>query len=487
MKRIAIASIVQETNGLNPVLTTYDDFQQEGLFIGAEILENHHRLDGELKAAFEVFKDKSEYDLIPLMATYTNPKGPMTELGYQKLKNQLLNLFKQSAPYDGVMLALHGAMSAIETLDVEGDLIQEIRQQVGTGIPICVSLDHHANITKKMVVNANTLVGYKTEPHIDIFETGKKACEILQSTLKGEIQPTVQWRKIPMVPVGDLNAPDGPLGHYFQMGEKAEQDPAILDVSIYPEFTWSINPELGWSVVVTTNNASEKGQTIADQIAKDMWTNRDDFLKEDRISVKDAVSKALSMKEHPIIFSDSGDACTGGATGDSTTILKELMGKKIPLKAMVFVVDEECAQLAHKAGGGKIDLVNGETLNVSARVKSLSDGHYYAKSEVMEGHLFMGLAAALEIDDVYVVVAERPTLTFSPFVFRALGLEPLSAKIVVAKSPFIYKETYKDIAQAFILVDVPGVCTSNLKSIANSFKFPPRPLYPIDDDTTFDI
>ena len=156
MKRIAIASVVQETHGFNPVKTTYADFKQESMYIGDEILENTHFLDGEMKAIFEAFKDQEEFEVVPIISTNATPSGPMVEEDYQKLQNQLLFLFDQHAPYDGVMLALHGAMSAEKTFDIEGEILQEIRQRVGPAIPICVSLDHHANITQKMVTNANT-------------------------------------------------------------------------------------------------------------------------------------------------------------------------------------------------------------------------------------------------------------------------------------------------------------------------------------------
>ena len=51
-----------------------------------------------------------------------------------------------------------------------------------------------------------------------MYETGLKACKILQSALKGEIQPTVQFRKIPMIPSGNMHVPAGPLGPFFQLG-----------------------------------------------------------------------------------------------------------------------------------------------------------------------------------------------------------------------------------------------------------------------------
>ena len=42
-------------------------------------------------------------------------------------------------------------------------------------------------------------VGYKTYPHIDLYETGKKTAKLLVSTLKKEILPKMTMSKIPLI------------------------------------------------------------------------------------------------------------------------------------------------------------------------------------------------------------------------------------------------------------------------------------------------
>ena len=80
---------------------------------------------------------------------------------------------------DLIMLDLHGAMVVKDsTLDGEGTLLKKIRE-VAPSTPIAVSLDLHANVTADMVRNANIIVGYKTYPHIDMYETGVLAGKLL--------------------------------------------------------------------------------------------------------------------------------------------------------------------------------------------------------------------------------------------------------------------------------------------------------------------
>ena len=72
-----------------------------------------------------------------------------------------------------------------------------------------------------------------------------------------------------------------------------------------------------------------------------------------------------------------------------------------------------------------------------------------------------------------------------PELFRQLGLAPADARIVVVKSPHLFREFYANIAGTIILVDAPGVRSSNLPTIADRYASPPRPLYPLDPDLDF--
>jgi len=86
---------------------------------------------------------------------------------------------------DGILLSLHGAMSAEDECDVEGALPEGIRSEWGWEIPISVAFDHHGNITKKIIKCVNALTAYHTELHIDLLETGYRAAKILFAAIRG--------------------------------------------------------------------------------------------------------------------------------------------------------------------------------------------------------------------------------------------------------------------------------------------------------------
>jgi len=381
----------QEVHAFSPILTTMTDFETIGIFYGTEIMEQFTNVSTELGGFIQAACAEKDVELVPIMAAGAWPSGKCKRDTHHFLKERMLEELKRIKILDGILLSLHGAMSAEDEPDVEGDLLETIRMEWEENIPIIISLDHHANITKKMISSINALVGYKTEPHVDSFETGVKASQIMFSTIRGEIVPIIRWRKIPMIAAGNLCTPAGPLGEFFKKAEIFEIEKKILDISIFPEFTWSDNPELGWSVVVVTADDPKLAQKIADQLAKGIWEKREMFLKEDKLSPFDAVDRALKIDGGPIVFSDAADAPTAGAPGDSPVILKELLGKEINGKAMLPIVDPEAVKDAIKAGvdeevtlevGGKFDIFNFQPIRVTGKVRTITDGRFIIRDKV---------------------------------------------------------------------------------------------------------
>ena len=146
---------------------------------------------------------------------------------------------------DAIFLALHGAACAEHHDDPEGDLLGRVRAMVGDEVPIAVSLDHHANITKAMTSHADLLIGHQTQPH-DPPDTGRKAAQLLLDWLAAANgnpvlnKPNLRWRKIPMMTQQDqyLTSPAGPMKEWFDKARSLEQHPDVLDVSPYPTQPW---------------------------------------------------------------------------------------------------------------------------------------------------------------------------------------------------------------------------------------------------------
>ena len=70
-----------------------------------------------------------------------------------------------------------GCMMAVaeHAADSEGELLARLRAIVGPKLPIVASLDLHANVTHRMLREADALVSYRTYPHVDMAATGELA------------------------------------------------------------------------------------------------------------------------------------------------------------------------------------------------------------------------------------------------------------------------------------------------------------------------
>src|SRR5947208_13214897 len=87
-----------------------------------------------------------------------------------------------------------------ETLeDGEGTLLKRLRE-IDPRTPVGVTLDMHANLYEEIVANATVVTGYHTYPHVDMFEAGARAADVLVRAIRGEVRPVMAWANRPMLP-----------------------------------------------------------------------------------------------------------------------------------------------------------------------------------------------------------------------------------------------------------------------------------------------
>jgi len=74
---------------------------------------------------------------------------------------------------------------------------------------------------------------------------------------------------------------------------------------------------------------------------------------------------------------------------------------------------------------------------------------------------------------------EQPVIQWDPELYRCLGLEPADARIVAVKSPAAFRAAYAPVAADILVLDVPGVCSPNLRSFP--WKRISHPMFPFDE------
>ena len=485
--RIAIAKFGQETSTFSPVATTLDTFREFGIYQGDEMLtpsKSTGSLAGFLDAAAETGID---WTPLPLFRAWAGASGVITSDTLQFFEEQLRSGLESVLPIDAFYFDLHGAGQAENEPDSEGYLLQISRQILGDSIPIVIALDHHANITQLMIDNCDGMVGHRTQPH-EPYETGYLAGKMLFDVLQGKTKLAMAWRKIPLITHQEqFLTSQGVMKVWFDLAREMESRPNVISTSPFPMQPWLDVPEGGWAAVVVTNNDPQLADNLAAELANKAWELRDAFLKQDSISPEAAIQKALAAERGLVILSDTGDSVFGGASGDSTVILREMLRQQITQMALVPMPDAGAVDKAVTAGegstitvslGGKLDLNFAQPVEVTAQVIRLGGGRIKAEIVGMES-FDMGRAALLKVGSIYIVVSEARAIGGNhPIVYRHFGIEPAEAKMAVLKTASNW-QYYKEMTSEVIRVDTPGATMSNL----HGFKWEqlPRPIYPLDD------
>lgn len=487
--RIAIGQLWQETNTFNRNPTSREDFENWGVACGDEITAEYGET-GELGGFVSACRDwDPDVQFSGLVRCACWPWGRIEQSAHQWIRQAFADRLAAMGQVDGVLLALHGALAAVDEHDVTGALLEQVREAVGPDVPIIGTLDLHANITRKMVANADLLVGYHACPHLDSFQTGERAVRGLRRMLENRCRPVTFSRKLPMIVAAEShNTFTGPPAPLYRRLEELERDEQVLSAGIYMAMPWFDCPELGWTVTLSTTGDEAKWHSIVDDLARQCWELRKPMSEIERYKPAEVVAKALAHPGHPIVIGDGADATNSGSPGDSTHLLHEFLAQQpIPHGAMTFLVDPEAVAVATQAGvggpfrgfvGGTFAPEYSDPLEFRGTVEKLLDVNF-----ILDGHIgknmpiHMGRGAVVRSGDVTVLFTQKNGPGSSPLLYEAAGLDPRNCGIVVAKSPAGFRADYDPFVAATYLADCPGCASPDFQRL--SFHNIHRPLWPV--------
>ena len=141
-------------------------------------------------------------------------------------------------------------MTTTDEEDPDGLLYRAIRRAVGPDVPVVATVDLHANISQRMVDHADVIVAYRTDPHVDQFDRGREAANIMSEIWAG-MRPVVSNLRLPLVPPNvSLLTAHGPYADLINFGQ-SQLDTDILNISIVAGFAFSDTSENGLHIIVT--------------------------------------------------------------------------------------------------------------------------------------------------------------------------------------------------------------------------------------------
>ncbi|MDD9915828.1 MAG: M81 family metallopeptidase, partial [Rhodospirillaceae bacterium] len=141
--RVLTGQIMHETNTFSRLLTDLGAYRARYLYYGDEVAEKLRGTKTEIGGILDSAETYG-WTLVHPIAANATPSGKVTADAWAELKGALTKAARDDGPFDGIYVALHGAMVAETAADAEGELLEELSEIVGPEVPILATLDLHA-------------------------------------------------------------------------------------------------------------------------------------------------------------------------------------------------------------------------------------------------------------------------------------------------------------------------------------------------------
>ncbi len=474
MARIALGGWQHETNTFAPLRAGYADFlaadEWPGLCAGEDMVTAVESVHIPIAGALAVVRDAG-HTVLPLLWASATPSSFVTDNAFERIAADLLDRIDAALPLDGVYLDLHGAMVSESFEDGEGEILRRVRDHVGPGVPVAVSLDMHANLTDAMVTHSDVIELFRTYPHLDMGEAGARAARLLLQMLDG-----ARWCKayrkpgylIPLT-AGCTSIPGAAHDVYAALPNHISS--AVPAVGVAVGFHLSDIADVGPGVVAYAEEQMQADSAV-DALCELMLSRRADFAA-NVLPVDIAVQEAMALaggETGPVVLADTQDNPGGGGTGDTVGLLRALIDTGATGALFGSVCDPAVAAQAHAAGegatirvalGGK-RMPDQSPLVAEAVVRRLGGGEVIGTGPMYkDARIQLGDAALLDIDGVAVVVSSVNVALIDQALFRHFGVEPSEQRILGVKSSVHFRNDFEAIAERVIVVAAPGAVVAD--------------------------
>jgi microcystin degradation protein MlrC len=498
-KRFVIAQIKHETNTFSPITTPLAAFGHGGGPLHGD--EAKRALAGT-NTPFAAFLDVAaaeRAEAIAPIAAEAWPSNQASRATFETLVRPLEDAVRGGC--DAVLLDLHGAMVVEGADDAEGEILRRVRA-IAPHVPIAVAFDYHTNLSPETMANATIVAGYKTYPHVDMYETGRLAGDILARTLRGEVEPVMAWGWLPLIPSIMRHAPeDGPSGDVIGLARAAEREERVLAATLLPAFAHADTPFTGCSAVIVGDarrGGTAVAQAVCDAMLKIAWERRAEYVYQP-VRLADSVARAKRLgaeqpRENagPVLLIDHCDNCGSGGTQDVMRVAEEILEERLENVGIAPIRDPQAVAAMAEAGvganvslmlGGKTDMPaigrQGKPLPVSGRVRAITDGEIVFTGPMYTGvKSSLGRTAVLDTGRAQIVVTERHHEPFDLVIFRHCGIEPTRLRYIMLKSRIHYRAGFKPIAAAIVECQGEGVTNADLS--VYRYEKVRRPIFPLD-------
>ena len=469
MARIAVGGMQHETNTFAPSKADYGAFEAGGGWPGVQYGEPVFAAvaGANIPAAGAIDALRAQgHSLVATAWGAASPSAHVTTDAFERIVSGLIANLKKQLPVDGVYLDLHGAMVTEAHDDGEGEILHRVREAVGPRVPVAASLDLHCNFTRAMFERCDALVAYRTYPHVDMAETGARAAGLLDRMLRDGKPLAKHWRALDYLTglPSQCSFIDPCKTIYEDIGRDND-----VTLSFTPGFPMADFPECGMAVFGYGTDQAQVSKAV-EKLHAAVSDAEKDFELELHLP-DEAVARARSRGEagRPVVLADTQDNPGAGGNGDTTGLLKSLIGQNAQEAVLGLLIDGAAAKKAHEAGQGAtlafslggLSSIPGDTpCTGEFTVERLGDGKFTCTGPMFKGFRMqlgnMALLRSKVAPGVRVVLASRKCQAGDQEMFRHLGVEPRRSRILALKSSVHFRADFEPISKEVLVVKSPG-------------------------------
>ena len=347
---------------------------------------------------------------------------------------------------------------------------------------IGAELDPHCHMSELMLRSADLMIAFKEYPHTDALERARELFDLCQAQIEGRIKPVAALVDTGMVAV--IHTPREPARSFVDRIMRMEGQGSVLSISIVHGFPWGDVPDMGTKVLVYTDGDEASAQRLARDLAEELWRMRE-ALPTPYPDIDAALDQALAVPTGPVVIADSADNPGGGAAGDSTFVLRRIVGRGIKAVALGPMWDPGAVRIAFEAGvgarlglriGGKVSPLSGDPIDLDCTVKAL---HAQMRmSSLSNTQQNLGDCALVEANGVEIVLITLRSQAIGTDLFTNLGCDLAGKRLIVVKSSQHFYAAYSKVAAEAIYCGAPGSVTMDWKSLP--YQKIARPKWPLD-------
>ena len=488
--RLLLAMFKHETNTFSPLVTDLARFAEWSLHWGEDARAAYADTRMPLAAYMKLAAERGAEIVVPVAAE-AMPGGKVTRDAYERIAGAMLAALDDTV--DGALLDLHGAMVAEHTDDGEGELLARLRAK-RPDLPIAVTCDLHANLSDAMVRHSTALIGYKTYPHIDMYEVAERVGRVVLDAMAGGRRPVQAWAPTRLLSQTlRQGTADEPMKSHVARAAELENEPGVLCASVFGGFALADIPIAGASTIVVADGDAALATRAAQDLADRVWNARKEHIYVHR-PLAAAVAQAKAINTAPIVLLDHADNVGSGGTADVMKVIGATLKAGLDKVAVAAVWDPAAVRAMFAAGagstltldlGGKTDMpgvdLAGEPLRLTGTVQNLADGKWRVEGPMYTGvRVDTGPTAVFRTGGMEIVVTSRHHEPWDTGIFSANGIDPAARRFLLLKSRIHYRAGFAPLARATFTLDGEGATTSDNSKLA--YRNLTRPIYPLDPE-----